>query len=168
MNFNFHQNIGIYGFGVEGKSLYTWLKKHGAKNVFIFGDTKKTEEGAHGQPNFCFDTPSIAEETISEQDVFSLPLEQLNQLDIIFRSPGVHPAKILKHIGAENSEKISSATQLFFDLCPTQEIVGVTGTKGKGTTSSLITTILKAECLENSEKQVFLGGNIGTPVFDFF
>jgi UDP-N-acetylmuramoylalanine--D-glutamate ligase len=136
MNFDFSQSIGIYGFGVEGKSLFHWLKKHGAKNIRVIDDK----------------TPDIA--------------VQLHHCDIIFRSPGVHPQKIIAHIGEKNIQKVSSATDLFFDLSPTQNTIGVTGTKGKGTTSSLITNILSENF--SGKKQVFLGGNIGTPVFDFF
>jgi len=52
---------------------------------------------------------------------------------------------------------------MFFDLCPTKNIIGITGTKGKGTTASLIYEILKID-----KRDVFLGGNIGVAPFDFF
>jgi len=51
---------------------------------------------------------------------------------------------------------------LFFDFCPSQRIIGITGTKGKGTTASLIHHILKI-----ANKQSWLGGNIGVAPFDF-
>jgi UDP-N-acetylmuramoylalanine--D-glutamate ligase len=51
---------------------------------------------------------------------------------------------------------------LFFDLCPTDNIIGVTGTKGKGTTSGLIFEILKTD-----KRKVFWGGNVGIPMFSF-
>ena len=55
-----------------------------------------------------------------------------------------------------------SPIRLFFDLCPTKKIIGVTGTKGKGTTSSLIYEIIK-----QAGKRVWLGGNIGIAPFEF-
>ena len=82
----------------------------------------------------------------------------LTGFDLIFRSPGfwrLHP--MFKKAEANNII-ISSATKLFFDLCPCP-IIGVTGTKGKGTTASLITRILK-----RSGRSVYLAGNIGKPM----
>ncbi len=153
MAFDFSQTIGIYGFGVEGKSVFKWLKKHHAKKVFLFSDS------------------GVVDSAGSEQEIFTLPLEKLVEMDTIIRSPGVHPSKILKYIGEKNAEKITSPTEIFLENSPTDSVIGVTGTKGKGTTSSLIAQILKDEFSgKNSEisKNIFLGGNIGTPVFDFF
>ena len=69
--------------------------------------------------------------------------------DMVFRSPSVHPR-----------EGFTSVTRYFFEKCPAP-IIGVTGTKGKGTTCSLITAILQA-----IGKKAYLVGNIGKPAID--
>lgn len=88
-------------------------------------------------------------------------LNSLNQYDLIVRSPGVKLSTLEKAINKKQKTKITSQTKLFFDLCPCK-IIGVTGTKGKGTTSSLIYQMLKKQGFD-----VYLGGNIGVPPFDF-
>ncbi|RJQ38377.1 UDP-N-acetylmuramoyl-L-alanine--D-glutamate ligase [Candidatus Microgenomates bacterium] len=88
-------------------------------------------------------------------------LKGLLEFDYIIRSPGVK--KDLPEI-LEVEKKgtvVTSQTKLFFELCPCP-IVGVTGTKGKGTTASLTYEMLKSEGLD-----VYLGGNIGNPPFEF-
>ncbi|MDO8515162.1 MAG: UDP-N-acetylmuramoyl-L-alanine--D-glutamate ligase, partial [bacterium] len=82
--------------------------------------------------------------------------ENLQNYDLIIRSPGVY--RYRKEL---EGLEVSSKTKLFFDLCPAR-IVGVTGTKGKGTTSTLIYEILKV-----AGKDVYLGGNIGKGVFEY-
>ena len=82
--------------------------------------------------------------------------EQLRQrdysrYDIIFRSPSIPPL----HLPNE-----SSITKYFFDHCPCP-IIGVTATKGKGTTCSFIKALLDAE-----EADAYLVGNIGVPALD--
>jgi UDP-N-acetylmuramoylalanine--D-glutamate ligase len=83
---------------------------------------------------------------------------RISDRDILFRSPGVSP----HHPLLQNFRgKIISGTELFLQLCPTKKAIGVTGTKGKGTTSTLI-----ARMFEEANDTVFLLGNIGTPFFD--
>ena len=80
-------------------------------------------------------------------------LKNLEQFNIIFRSPGVpyNLPEIQKAI--KKGVKFSSATKLFFDTIHELKdqnskfktiIIGITGTKGKGTTSTLLYKILKA------------------------
>jgi UDP-N-acetylmuramoylalanine--D-glutamate ligase len=96
----------------------------------------------------------------------------LADFDIIFRSPGylLFNPNLLK--AKKAGVEISSSMKLFFDLCPTKNIIGVTGSKGKGTTASLIYEIIKKskttpKPLLRKEGGVWLGGNIGTAPFDF-
>ena len=87
-------------------------------------------------------------------------LSNLNSFGIIVRSPGVY-RYLPEIVKAEKSGvEITSAIKLFFEECPGR-IIGVTGTKGKGTTSTLIYEILK-----NAGKDVYLAGNIGKPYLE--
>jgi UDP-N-acetylmuramoylalanine--D-glutamate ligase len=88
-------------------------------------------------------------------------LDDLDSFDLIVRSPKLHPRDIVAVNGEDILRKVTSNTNEFFRVCPTANIIGVTGTKGKGTTSTLITKML-----EESGKRVHLGGNIGTPPLD--
>ena len=80
------------------------------------------------------------------------------QADLVFRTPGMHPGNpgivALKERGAE----VTSEMEVFFSLCPC-DIIAVTGSDGKTTTTSLIAAMLK-----NAGRKVWLGGNIGTPL----
>lgn len=87
-------------------------------------------------------------------------LKNLSKFDIIVRSPGVY--RFLPEIieAERNGTIITSAIKIFFENCP-GKIIGVTGTKGKGTTSTLIYEILKAD-----GRDVYLSGNIGKPYLE--
>jgi len=80
--------------------------------------------------------------------------------DVAFRTPGLHPDKpellALRRAGTV----ITSEMEAFFAVCPCP-IIGVTGSDGKTTTTTLISEILK-----RAGHKVWLGGNIGTPLLD--
>lgn len=89
-------------------------------------------------------------------------LDDLGGFDVIVRTAGISPRTILeKNPSAEG--KIISALDEFLRICSTNNVIGVTGTKGKGTTSTLI-----AKMLEASGKTVHLGGNIGRSPLEFY
>jgi UDP-N-acetylmuramoylalanine--D-glutamate ligase len=83
-------------------------------------------------------------------------LDNLNRFDIILRSAGVNPKKILEK-NPDVEPKITTTVDEFIRVSPTKNIIGVTGTKGKGTTSALITAMLEA-----AGKKTHLAGNFGT------
>ncbi len=87
-------------------------------------------------------------------------LANLNSFDTIVRSPGVY--RYLSEIiqAEKDGVEITSSLKIFFEKCPAK-IIGVTGTKGKGTTSTLIYEILK-----KAGKDVYLVGNIGKPYLE--
>lgn len=98
-------------------------------------------------------------------------LDNLTDFGLVFRTPGLpyfHP-KIQE--AKKSGVEISSQMKLFFSLCPCP-IIGVTGTKGKGTTATLIEKILKwkSEIRSTSRRtksEIYLAGNIGNAPIGF-
>lgn len=86
-------------------------------------------------------------------------LRNLDRFDVIIKSPGIPPLPELNAV----REKLTNSTQIFLDTVHEagSRVIGVTGTKGKSTTASLIAAILK----ENG-RDVHLVGNIGIPTLD--
>ena len=84
----------------------------------------------------------------------------LNELkaQIVFRTPGMHPGNPALMALQEKGAEVTSEMEAFFEVCPC-DIIAVTGSDGKTTTTTLISEMLKAE-----GKTVWLGGNIGTPL----
>ena len=80
------------------------------------------------------------------------------QADVVFRTPGMHPANPAIAALAAGGAQVTSEMEVFFEVCPCH-LIGVTGSDGKTTTTTLISEMLKA-----SGKRVWLGGNIGTPL----
>ena len=78
--------------------------------------------------------------------------------DVAFRTPGMHPDSPAVRTLRESGATITSEMEAFFQVCPC-DIIAVTGSDGKTTTTTLISEMLKAE-----GKTVWLGGNIGTPL----
>lgn len=87
-------------------------------------------------------------------------LQKLNGFDIIFRSPSCRPdlPEIQKEL--EKGAILTSEIEMLLELCP-GKIIGVTGSDGKTTTTSLI-----YEMIKQKGYSCYLGGNIGTPLFD--
>ncbi len=115
-------------------------------------------EGIEGQSSAKWLKANGADVTILDEKQGEDYLDGLDDYDLVVRSPGIKISTLEKFV---KREKITSQIKIFFDLCPS-EIIGVTGTKGKGTTSSLIYEMLKIQGFD-----VYLGGNIGLPPFEF-
>lgn len=116
--------------------------------------------GIEGQDAEKFLKKEGAKITVLDKKFSENYLENLESFNIIVRSPGVY-RYLPELIDAEkNGVLVTSAIKIFFENC-IGKIIGVTGTKGKGTTSTLIYEILKAE-----GKDVYLAGNIGKPYLE--
>lgn len=135
--------IAILGYGLEGQSAYNYWKS--ADNQITICDQ-----------NESLDVPDKVESRLGPDY-----LAGLDAFDLIVRSPAIHPAGIVTANSPATLRKVSSVTNEFMQVCPSRNIIGVTGTKGKGTTSTLI-----AKTLQVAGKRVHLGGNIGVPTLD--
>lgn len=135
------KNIAILGFGREGKSTYKFIRKY-------FPDMKLT----------ILDKYSIELDDKNVNLIIGEKyLDNLNDYDLIIKSPGIS----FKDIDVSSfKDKITSQLELLLEVFR-NNIIGVTGTKGKSTTSSLIYEVIK-----NERDNVYLIGNIGVPVFD--
>ena len=80
------------------------------------------------------------------------------EADIVFRTPGMHPGNPALEALRAKGAAVTSEMEAFFEVCPCQ-LIAVTGSDGKTTTTTLISEMLKAE-----GRTVWLGGNIGTPL----
>jgi len=84
-------------------------------------------------------------------------LEDMDE-DIIFRTPGLSPNTPQLLSAAEQGSEVTSEMELFFRTCPCN-LVGVTGSDGKTTTTTII-----AEFLKEAGHNIYVGGNIGKPL----
>jgi len=147
-----NKKVAILGFGIEGMETARFLQKKGA-SVWILDKRQKE----------YFEQDLITEmELLGAQFSFGKEyLQHLTDYDVVIRSPGVRYLLPELVAAKEKGVVITSHTKIFFDLCPCP-IIGVTGTKGKGTTATLIYQMLQEAGID-----AFLGGNIGTPPLAF-
>ncbi len=89
-------------------------------------------------------------------------LEDISE-DIVFRTPSMRPDRPELRRASERGSIISSEMELFFELTQAH-IIGITGSDGKTTTSTLTYKMLEKHCAEKGAGRVFLGGNIGNPL----
>jgi len=93
-------------------------------------------------------------------------LDNLNLADLIFLSPGVNPANEKIVEARNNGVRITSEIELLFELCKAP-IIGITGSSGKTTTTTLTGQIMDAECKARGRGgKAYVGGNIGTPLIE--
>jgi len=143
------KRIAILGFGKEGLSSANYL---GQKNKVAIFDQKPQDQ---------IDKEFFKNLAIKDVNFYfggTFPTDP--KFDYVLRSPGVKLDNYQVKKLVANGAILTSATKIFFDQSPAK-IIGVTGTKGKGTTATLIFEMLKTQ-----NAQVFLAGNIGMPVLD--
>lgn len=134
------KKILILGFGREGKSTYNFIRRYLPVKHLTIGDRN---------------TVTLRDENVSFACGDNY-LENLGDYDLVFKSPGI------PFVGVRYPEttEITCQTDMFLRFCDCT-VVGITGTKGKTTTSTLIFKMLRETGLD-----ACLIGNIGVPVFE--
>ncbi len=153
--------IGLVGWGVETQSVYRYFgPEH--EYLIVNEEPKDSLPAASKKVRLQFLADKRPSGTTGNAQDLSY-LEGLDDCDKIFYSPTSYK-NLEKYYPAENKiwRKVTSDKDVFFEKVKSKNIIGVTGTKGKGTTTTLIWQILNA-----AGHKTFLGGNIGTPVLDF-
>jgi len=145
-NFINGREVLILGFGKEGRSTYRNLRRCIPELPICIAD----QNGSIGE-----EADLLSDDYLS----FNLGedyLQALDSYDLVFKSPGIS----FKSYSVPPEQQITSQTDLFIELFRKQ-IIGVTGTKGKSTTVSLLYHLLKSQA-----KKVMLVGNIGLPALE--
>ena len=144
------RKVALIGLGVSNLPLLEYLYNKKAE-VTVF-DERTLEE--------------IPEETINKINTYEFDtffgkncLENLNGFNVIFRSPSCLPTRPELQKEADRGAIVTTEVEMLMEMCPCK-IIGVTGSDGKTTTTSLINAIL-----QHAGYRTFLGGNIGTPLF---
>ena len=135
--------VAIVGFGIEGRASYSYYQKLGA-NLTIC-DRQKIN-----------DLPKNTKVKLGNDWN-----KNLDQFDVIVRTAGIN-SKLLTDENPGIESKITTTISEFLRVCTSKNIIGVTGTKGKGTTSTLISKII-----EEHGKKVLLAGNIGRSPIEY-
>ncbi|MFA6375813.1 MAG: UDP-N-acetylmuramoyl-L-alanine--D-glutamate ligase [Candidatus Paceibacterota bacterium] len=149
-----NKKILILGLGREGLATLRFFLENCHKTELGVADKAKTDNFNHEIKELIVHNPNI--KIFSGENYLS----GINDYDIVIKTPGI-PIHIPEIEQAYQKGKVSSQTEIFFEQCP-GTIIGITGTKGKSTTSSIIYDIFKA-----AGKKVSLVGNIGTPMISF-
>lgn len=148
-----NKSVLILGFGREGQStLKAFLEAGSAKKITIAD-----------QKALSLETEVFADAAYADYDLHAIDFccgpqyqDFCDDYDLVMKSPGI----VLKKDISMYQTEILSQMQLFFEYYR-DRIIGITGTKGKSTTTTLLHHILK-----ESGRPAILAGNIGIPVFD--
>ena len=142
------KKVAIIGMGVSNIPLLDYMHEKKA-NVTIFDNREKLPEDIMEKIN-KYEFKFIGGEK---------NLDELNGFKIIFRSPSCLPTKPELVKEEEKGAIITTEIELLMKMCPCK-VIGITGTEGKTTTSSIIHAIIKQAGIN-----CYLGGNIGIPLF---
>lgn len=134
-----YKNIAILGFGKEGLSTYNFIRKYDKELLLTILDKRQID----------IDDENAKYKPYNSED-------DLAEFDLVIKTPGIPTV----NFSLDTKAKITSQMELLLEF-DRKNVIGITGTKGKSTTATLIYNIFKDQM-----KDVFLVGNIGIPVLD--
>ena len=145
----------VLGYGVSNRPLVEWLMAHGARSVTV---RDKRDAAAMERDG---DTARIAAAgaTLVCGEGYLTGLAG----DMIFRSPGLRPDLPEITAALEAGAVLTSEMELFLALTEAT-VLGISGSDGKTTTTTLTSLMLEAACKRRGKGRVYRGGNIGTPL----
>ncbi|MEA3293308.1 MAG: UDP-N-acetylmuramoyl-L-alanine--D-glutamate ligase, partial [Patescibacteria group bacterium] len=148
------KKILILGLGKEGMDSFRFFRKIFPDKILGVGDKSSFNE-LSGKAQAI-----IKSDAKNRKHLGKNYLKAIRDYDVVVKSPGI-PICFPEIKMGFREKKITSGTEIFFDNCP-GKIIGITGTKGKSTTASLIYQILQKKGLN-----AHLVGNIGNPALPF-
>lgn len=146
LNYIKNKNIMLCGIGRSNIPLVDMFKDYA--NKIIVHDIRSKKDLKNQISLF----PENIEYRLGSKDLGNL------DFDIIFRTPGMNFLSDELRKVKEKGIIVTSEMEVFFDVCPCK-IIGVTGSDGKTTVTTLI-----SEMLKHANKKVHIGGNIGSPL----
>lgn len=144
------RKVAVIGLGVSNLPLLGYLHDKKAK-VTVFDEREENQ--------ISEDTLKLVNEYGFDKNFGKNSLDNLKNFDIIFRSPSCLPTRSQLKAEADRGAVVTTEVEMLMEMCPCK-MIGVTGSDGKTTTTSLINAIL-----QKAGYKTFLGGNIGTPLF---
>lgn len=136
-----NKNILIMGFGVTGKTTLKFLKEFPCK-IYVY------------------DSNQDLHKLNVEEDFIIFKEEDLDYIDLIVKSPGIYPFHELLEKAREKNIEIISDIELSYRNLKTENVIAVTGTNGKTTTTTILGDILKRVA------KTYVVGNIGRGILE--
>ncbi len=157
-----HQNVLVLGLGTSGLAMARWCVGRGARVTVV--DTRSTP------PQLAALQLELPDTTFVQSDLDEALLE-LSSFDLILKSPGLSPSSVAGLMNAAVAAGITRAGELDLFMqalaelkeaeAYTPELIGVTGTNGKTTVTSLT-----GQLVQSAGKSVAVAGNIGPSLLD--
>ncbi len=149
MDFLTGKKVAILGFGKEGKSTFNYIRKHNPNFRLFVLDRNE---------NLIEENEFLRGDILTKVYTGYSYLDTLKNYDVIIKTPGI---SLVNVDTSRYEDKITSQIEIVLE-CFRDQIIGITGTKGKSTTSSVLYKVFKDQNVDT-----LLLGNIGTPVFDY-
>lgn len=147
-----HARVAVWGYGREGRAALAALRKRFPDKVLTLicneAEAKTLNFGVrrNDEPRLITTAPDAV---------------VLDRFDVVVKSPGISPYKSPVPEAMANGVRFTSGTALWFTENPHARVIGVTGTKGKSTTSAMIAHLARSLGIRTA-----LAGNIGLPLLD--